>query len=211
MLIFTRCLRSTRIRLAAFSAAGFLALLCAALLTAWPPAWAAEKQGYKLGERLPQKGGGAGAYTETPWESLVPADWDPMRELKGIDLNTLTDTDPRAVKALETLRKEWDNAPVVTKLNGARIRIPGFVVPLDVQKRQVTEFLLVPYYGACIHTPPPPANQIIHVVPAKPLTNEQVMAPVWVSGTLETVRTETGMGAAGYYMKADTVVPYRKP
>lgn len=211
MLTFTRCLRSTRIRLAAFSAAGLLALLCAALLTPRPYAWAAEKQGYKLGERLPQKGGVAGAYKETPWESLVPADWDPMRELKGIDFNTLTDTDPRAVKALETLRKEWDNAPVVTKLNGARIRIPGFVVPLDVQKRQVTEFLLVPYYGACIHTPPPPANQIIHVVPAKPLTSDQVMAPVWVSGTLETVRTETGMGAAGYYMKADTVVPYRKP
>lgn len=211
MLTVTRWLRSRRIRLAAFSTAGFLAVLCAALLAAWPHASAAENQGYKLGDRLPQKGGSAGAYKETTWEALVPAGWDPMRELKGIDFNTLTDTDPRAVKALETLRKEWDNAPVVTKLNGARIRIPGFVVPLDVQKRQVTEFLLVPYYGACIHTPPPPANQIIHVVPAKPLTNEQVMAPVWVSGTLEAVRTETGMGAAGYYMKVDAVAPYRKP
>lgn len=211
MLDFIRLSRSTRTRLAACSTAGLLSVLCAVLLGPWPYASAAEKQGYKLGERLPQKGGSAGAYKETTWEALVPAGWDPMRELAGLDFNTLGDSDPRAIKALEKLRKEWDNAPVVAALNGNRIRIPGFVVPLDVQKRRVTEFLLVPYYGACIHTPPPPANQIIHIVPAKPLTNEQAMRPVWVSGTLETVRTETGMGAAGYYMKADKVVPYREP
>ena len=99
----------------------------------------------------------------------------------------------------------------VGALNGSRIRIPGFIVPLENQRGQITEFLLVPYFGACIHTPPPPSNQIIHVLPVKPLKNEQTMDAVWVSGVLETTRSDTGMGSAGYRMKAETVAPYRKP
>jgi hypothetical protein len=103
-----------------------------------------------------------------------------------------------------------DNAPIVPALNGTRVRIAGFLVPLDGIKGQITEFLLVPYFGACIHTPPPPANQIIHVVPAKPYKLDQGMDAVWINGTLETTRAETGMGNAGYRMKADLVTPYKR-
>jgi hypothetical protein len=114
------------------------------------------------------------------------------------------------MQALGELRAAWDNAPVVSALNGARIRIAGFMVPLEGQKGTVSEFLLVPYFGACIHTPPPPANQIIHVVPAKPYKTTQGMDAVWVSGTLETTRSDTGLGNAGYRMKAELVTPYKK-
>jgi hypothetical protein len=171
----------------------------------------ADKQGYRVGERLTQKSGAVGPYKDLPWESLVPAGWDPARELGTLDFGQLGDADPRAIKALEKLRQAWDNAPIVSSLNGTRVRIPGFVVPLEVQNRQIVEFLLVPYFGACIHTPPPPANQIIHVLPSKPLNHDKAMSAVWISGTLETVRTDSGMGSAGYWMRAETVVPYRKP
>ena len=169
------------------------------------------EQGYRLGDRLSQKGGVSGAYKETPWEALVPQGWDPTRELSGLDFNKLSDADPRAMKALERLREAWNNAPPVEALNDTRIRIAGFLVPLESRNRQVHEFLLVPYFGACIHTPPPPANQIIHVVPRKPLKAEEGMSAVWISGTLQTTRSETGLGNAGYVMKADSVMPYRKP
>jgi hypothetical protein len=172
---------------------------------------AAEKPEYKLGDRLPQKSATAPAgYKEVPWDSLVPANWDPAKELGSLDLSTLSDSDPRATKALEKLKAAMDNAPVVPALNGSRIRIAGFMVPLDGLRGQITEFLLVPYFGACIHTPPPPANQIIHVMPAKPYKTDQGMEAVWISGTLETVRAETGMGNAGYRMKAEVVTPFKR-
>lgn len=173
------------------------------------PAPAAEKPTYRIGERLTQKGAAAGAYQELSWESLIPPGWNPSSELDALNLGSLNDADPRAIQALEKLRQAWDNAPIVATLSGTRARIAGFVVPLEVQNRQVVEFLLVPYFGACIHVPPPPANQIIHVVPAKPLDEEIGMGAVWISGTLETVRSDTGMGSAAYKMRADTVTPYR--
>ncbi|MES2561557.1 MAG: DUF3299 domain-containing protein [Pseudomonadota bacterium] len=174
-------------------------------------ATAADKSGYKIGDRLPQAAvPGSTAYKEMQWDALAPANWNPAREFEALNLGSLSDSDPRAIQALEKLRIAMDNAPVVPALNGARVRIAGFLVPLDGVKGQITEFLLVPYFGACIHTPPPPANQIIHVVPAKPYKLEQGMDAVWINGVLETTRAETGMGNAGYRMKADLVTPYKR-
>lgn len=168
---------------------------------------------YKLGDRLPQTGAPADArapYREVTWDTLLPPGWNPMDAFKGINLAMLSDGDPRAIQALERLKEEWDKAPANTALNGERIRIPGFVVPLDQQKGELRQFLLVPYFGACIHTPPPPSNQIIHVLLGKPVKNLRAMDPVWVSGALETTRSETGMGAAGYRMKGDLIAAYKE-
>ncbi|MDB5862359.1 MAG: hypothetical protein JWO70_165 [Betaproteobacteria bacterium] len=186
------------------------ATLIAAALSLPAAAIAAEAE-YKLGERLQQKSGAVTAgYKEVPWDALVPANWDPAKELGALDLSTLSDSDPRAIKALEKLKAAMDNAPVVPAINGSRVRIAGFMVPLDGIRGQITEFLLVPYFGACIHTPPPPSNQIIHVVPVKPYKTDQGMEAVWISGTIETVRAETGMGNAGYRMKAEVVTTYKR-
>ena len=171
---------------------------------------------YRLGERLLPATGSAptvapSGYKVINWEALVPANWDPMKVFKGLDLNKLSDADPRAMAALDRLRTEWNNAPAKASMNGARVRIPGFVVPLENARDQIREFLLVPYFGACIHSPPPPSNQIIHVFPAMPLAGVKAMDAVWVNGVIETTRSETGMGSAGYRMKAASVAPYRKP
>ncbi len=175
---------------------------------------AAQKGGnadYKVGERLKQANaaGTAKAFREISWEELVPTHWDPERLFKDLDFDKLEDNDPRAMQALELMRKEWNEAPVEPSMKGARIRIPGFVVPLDTERGQIREFLLVPYFGACIHTPPPPANQIIHVVADKPLKNVQIMDAVWVNGTMDMARTDTEFGTSGYQMKAEAVTPYK--
>ncbi len=144
------------------------------------------------------------------WEELIPADWDPSAEFKGMDLGLLGDADPRAIAALKKLRSVWDKAPTNPKLNQKQIRIPGFVVPLDIENGKVGAFLLVPYFGGCLHTPPPPANQIIEVQMEKPQAIK-TMAPVWVSGQLETVRSQTELGTAGYRLNAVKVLPYKEP
>jgi uncharacterized protein len=167
------------------------------------------KPEYKVGDRLAQPGSSASSvYKETGWDVLVPKDWDPMKELRALKLGTLKDSDPRADEALRRMRELWDAAPIEASLQGERIRIAGFMVPLERKGDRITEFLLVPYFGACIHVPPPPANQIIHVITRKPMKNAQAMAAVWVSGTVEIAHTDSEWGASGYRMKADIVLPY---
>ena len=149
-----------------------------------------------------------GGFREIKWEELVPANWDPMKELKGIDLGSLNDADPKATEMLKRMREVWDNAPANPALDGQSVRIPGFVVPLEETKDGLKEFLLVPYFGACIHSPPPPANQIIHVRPQSAAKGVRSMDAVWISGTLVREKTDSYMGAASYRMEARAVEPY---
>lgn len=187
-------------------------LLVAALGLAPPAAGETRPPDRQLGEKLPQAPARARAeFREVTWDDLMPRDWDPAAVFKGLNLSTLKDSDPRAMDALAAMQAAWKNAPLEPAMNGAAVRIPGFVVPLERVRDEIREFLLVPYYGACIHTPPPPANQIIHVLVEPPLKNTQTMDAVWVSGRLETLRAETAMGTSGYRMKAVKIVPYEMP
>jgi len=150
----------------------------------------------------------ASPFKTITWDELVPKDWDPMKEFKGMDMSMMSDGDPRAQQMLKKLRDVWDNAPTNPAYVGQAVRIPGFVVPLEETKDGVKEFLLVPYFGACIHTPPPPANQIIHVLPTAPAKGLHSMDAVWISGTLATLRTDSYMGASSYRVEASVVEPY---
>jgi hypothetical protein len=94
---------------------------------------------------------------------------------------------------------------VVSALDGQRVRIGGYVVPLDFDATKVKEFLLVPFVGACIHVPPPPPNQIIYVKAANAFEIAGQFDPVYVTGTLKTARQFTGLAATGYTMEAAEV------
>ena len=148
------------------------------------------------------------AYREIKWENLVPRGWDGEKILKGLDLNKLQDNDPRAMEALDKMRDAWNNAPVETTLKGTKIRIPGFAIPLDKSGGNVREFLLVPYFGACIHSPPPPANQIIHVIAAKPVKGLKTMDTVWAMGDLDLIRADSPWGVVGYRLNKASTEPY---
>ncbi len=152
-----------------------------------------------------------GGYRKIEWDDLVPKDWDPLKGFKDVNLAMLNDGDPRAAELLTKMRAAWDNAPSNNALDNQKIRIPGFLVPLDETKAGLKEFLLVPYFGACIHTPPPPANQIIYVKADKPPKGFRSMDTVWVSGTLKTLRSDSYMGASGYRMDAVVVERYLEP
>ena len=70
------------------------------------------------------------------------------------------------------------------KLNGETVKIPGFIVPLDHIGFGVTEFMLVPFVGACIHVPPPPPNQLVYVTTEEPWDAMTLWEPVWVTGKI---------------------------
>ncbi|MGC8121813.1 DUF3299 domain-containing protein [Marinobacter sp. VGCF2001] len=98
---------------------------------------------------------------------------------------------------------------VVPEMGNVEGRIPGFVVPLKTTgDMRILEFFLVPYYGACIHVPPPPPNQIIHVKYPEGFTLEALYDPVWIEGKLVIEHTENDLGASSYSMVAQSVEPY---
>jgi hypothetical protein len=104
-----------------------------------------------------------------------------------------------------------DNALINEGMDGVLVKLPGYLVPLEEANGAVKEFLLVPYFGACIHSPPPPANQIVHVVLGKPARGLRAMDVVWISGRLKAQRVDSYMGKSGYHMAADKVEPYVAP
>ncbi len=148
---------------------------------------------------------------EISWDDLVPPNWNPLdsfKDLIGPDAQALKDGDPRAQKLMERMRKVWDAAPTVASMEGRAVKLPGYVVPLEQGEDGMTEFLLVPYFGACIHTPPPPANQIVHVRSSKPVKGLRTMDAVWAIGTMTLDRNKSDMGASGYTLSASKIDKY---
>lgn len=169
---------------------------------------------YAVGQTLtpsPAAPAAGTAYREIDWQALLPKGWDPMAPFKGLPLQEMEDADPRAQAALEKARQFWREAPIETALDGEAVRLPGFVVSLDGEGEAIREFLLVPYFGACIHVPPPPSNQVVHVRAAQPLAGLRTMDTVWISGVMRVERAETMMGDAGYAMHDARLEPYQAP
>lgn len=148
---------------------------------------------------------------ELQWEDLMPKDWtpfDPWNDLDQSQIDKLTDGSAEEKRLMRQYIESKSSAPVVGALDGQWVRLPGYVVPLDYEGTEVSEFLLVPYFGACIHVPPPPSNQIVYVKAEKPYVIDGMFTPVWVTGTLSTKAFLNLVGDAGYTLTATKVEPY---
>lgn len=115
---------------------------------------------------------------------------------------------------IDPIRDTWlpefdENA---TKLNdaldGAYIKMPGYVLPIDMSVAGVTSFIMVPYVGACIHVPPPPANQLVFVDSEKPWPGTELWDPVWVTGRMKHELQSTTIADIGYALTADKIEAY---
>ncbi|MET0072584.1 MAG: DUF3299 domain-containing protein [Candidatus Thiodiazotropha sp.] len=147
---------------------------------------------------------------ELNWDAMIPEDYRPDKIMAQFgDINALEDDDPRAQQILDELEAAWKEAPVVESLDGKRVKLPGFVVPIEGDGKKLTEFLLVPYYGACIHVPPPPANQTVYVkVPKGDAEIREAFDTVWVSGVLSAKSFDSDLATAGYQIEAEEVTAY---
>lgn len=101
---------------------------------------------------------------------------------------------------------------MVQALDGLEVRLPGYIVPLEISEQErVVEFLLVPYFGACIHVPPPPSNQIVHATSELGVKVEQLYQPFWIEGPLRVEPASSELAEAGYSMQAQRIFPYDLP
>ncbi|MBE0366311.1 DUF3299 domain-containing protein [Pseudoalteromonas aurantia] len=101
------------------------------------------------------------------------------------------------------------NAPVVKSLDGQSVSLPGFVVPLEGDSEIITEFLLVPYFGACIHVPPPPPNQIVHVKIKNGVPIDSLYDAITVTGVIKVETWKGELAQTGYTMQAVGVAPFQ--
>lgn len=144
--------------------------------------------------------GFAQPYREITWDDLIPpgvpyseiiADgekdevndtWSPIFDENGVKLNSA--------------------------LNGQVIRMPGYIIPLETVADGVTEFVLVPYVGACIHVPPPPPNQLVFVTAENPWPSDNLWDAIWVTGQMSTNLRSTDLGDIGYELAALNIEIY---
>lgn len=164
----------------------------------------------------------AAQYQNINWVDLLPE-----KDLKALenppsylnDIDDGSDEDLLVNKMLSAL--EQSTAPddayqralvstdVVDAMDGKAIRLPGFIVPVEMnEQQQVTEFFLVPYFGACIHLPPPPPNQIIYVSAADGIEVKDIYNAYWVEGTLATTFTQNDVAQSAYSMEAAGIELY---
>ncbi|VUD62556.1 hypothetical protein TDB9533_03064 [Thalassocella blandensis] len=160
-------------------------------------------------------------YPVIEWPDLMPAEdlealLNPPDYINDIEEGSMEDQIRRSVKTAitnasddryqqalvsERVRPEFDNR---------KVTIPGFVVPLEFDDQMViSEFFLVPFFGACIHVPPPPPNQMIHVKYDKGLKIDSLYDPFFLEGTLKIKSFSTDdMGSSAYSMNVSKIYPY---
>lgn len=132
---------------------------------------------------------------ELYWEDLIPEDFQPLEAAPDVDHQ-------------KSMAQLYPDAPVKQSLNGKEVRIPGFVVPLEGDDESLTEFLLVPYFGACIHVPPPPSNQIVFVKFEQGVPVDNLYDAIWVTGTLSTEAWKGDIASVGYTLAGVSVSPF---
>lgn len=148
---------------------------------------------------------------ELTWLEMVPADAPPqvMEPMPIHDLSQLADA---LAESGPAALQQSPAAPVVEELDGQQVKLPGYIVPLDVtDEGRVIEFLLVPYFGACIHVPPPPSNQIVHVTTELGVLLDALYQPFWIEGALKVEHVSSELAEVGYQMQADKIYAYELP
>jgi len=132
------------------------------------------------------------------WLELIPED-----ELKLLQDQAVVDHDG------EPVAPDYSDSTPVLALNGAEGRLPGYIVPVTItEDNRISEFFVVPYFGACIHVPPPPPNQIVFAAPKEPIEMTEIWAAYWVYGTLEVKPTRNSVAQSHYVIDVEKVEPW---
>ena len=162
----------------------------------------------------------ANTFETIEWTDLIPKDdlealLNPPESLNEIEDGSEQDQISSQLQAAiaqasdSRYQQALSSTNIKPEYNNRRIRIPGFIVPLEFNEQQViSSFFLVPFFGACIHVPPPPPNQIIYAEYKHGLKLEALYDPFWIEGTLKTTLTENDVATAAYSITVNTVSPY---
>ena len=139
-------------------------------------------------------------YIDLEWSDLVPEGQATIPPV----LQSLIDHDQAPLSS-----QQPESSGVRTDWNGQVVRLPGFIVPIDYSGTGVTAFILVPFVGACVHVPPPPANQLVFVTTPEPYESTGLYEPVNVIGMFGVSSMSTQIADIAYALSADRIEPFR--
>ena len=160
------------------------------------------------------------SYTTIEWTDLMPPDdlealMNPPEELQNIEDGSEADQISSQIQAAIAQASDSRYQQALSSINirpeyhQKKIRIPGFLVPLSFgENNSITEFFIVPFFGACIHVPPPPPNQIIFGKYSEGFEVDALYDPFWFEGTLSTELIENDMATAAYTISIDQISDY---
>jgi len=148
---------------------------------------------------------GVAADKETQNQDILQLDW---LDLIPMDERNLVDSVGMPLSHDQPAASQSKLGGVRQELNGSTVKVPGFVIPLEGDENVVTEFLLVPYMGACIHVPPPPPNQIIYVRFKDGAPIQELWDVVYIVGTLKTETVSHELAEVGYVIEGTALEPY---
>lgn len=155
----------------------------------------------------------SGEFRTLEWTDLMPQDdldalLNPPEYIEDIEDGSKEDTiaselqSASPVAETDRYQQALVSKRIVEEMDGQAIRLPGFIVPLEFDDEQViTQFFLVPFFGACLHMPPPPPNQIIFVESETGIKLESLAEPFWISGIVKTSVVENEVASAAYSME----------
>lgn len=135
------------------------------------------------------------AARDITWDDLIPEGWVPP----AVQIDHFFDAPPTPATSAVS------DTPVVVAMDQVRVRLPGYLVPLDVEGENLRTFLMVPYFGACIHVPPPPPNQVVYVEMPEAVQLDDPYGAHWVTGIMTTRASSTSMAEASYSMQGEIV------
>lgn len=153
-------------------------------------------------------------FLQLDWDTLIAPGYDANSILARYEpqIGDLEHGGEKAIELYQQMQDEFNNAPANEELSEKNVSIPGFIAPLEQSNGIITEFLLVPYFGACIHLPAPPANQTVYVKTARDygIKLDDSYNPIWVSGKMLIENESTEIGAASYQIHEALISPYQQ-
>lgn len=152
----------------------------------------------------------ASGVREIGWEELMPeGEEERLAQLYQQQMTMLYSGGPIAEGSAADQMIQIGTFNTVKELNEIKVRIPGYTVPFEFgANAEITEFLLVPYYGACLHAPPPPPNQTVFAMTEEPIRLRDLAQAVWIEGTMYTQTQESELADAAYTIRVDKVTTY---
>lgn len=147
---------------------------------------------------------------EIGWEELMPeGEEERLAQLYQQQMALLYSGGPVMEGSAADQMIQIGTFNTVKELNETKVRIPGYTVPFEYgANAEITEFLLVPYYGACLHAPPPPPNQTVFAMTEEPIKLRNLAQAVWIEGTMYTQTQESDLADAAYTIRVDKVETY---
>lgn len=128
------------------------------------------------------------------WPQLLPLGWPAEHYFGAFRQEEVGDDwsedDPRALAVLQRLKALSRQVPTAAAWENRRVEIAGFAVMYGDDQLLLDRFFLAPYQGACVHRPPPPGNQLIHVRMAQPIPLLHAAYPLLMRGRLRLQDTD---------------------